>query len=136
MLKGFKDFLLRGNVVDLAVAVVIGVAFAAVVAAFTAAFLTPLIAMVTGGGGVGGTFTINGESFDYGSFISALIAFILTAAVIYLVVVVPIRRIQERRQRGEEAGQAAPTDVELLAEIRDLLAAQQRVAPQASEKTI
>jgi len=136
MLKGFKDFLLRGNVVDLAVAVVIGVAFAAVVAAFTAALLTPLIAMVTGGGGVGGTFTINGESFDYGSFISALIAFILTAAVIYLVVVVPIRRIQERRQRGEEAGQAAPTDVELLAEIRDLLAAQQRVAPQASEKTI
>lgn len=136
MLKGFKDFLLRGNVVDLAVAVVIGVAFAAVVAAFTAAFLTPLIAMVTGGGGVGGTFTINGESFDYGSFIAALIAFILTAAVIYLVVVVPIRRIQERRQRGEEAGQAAPTDVELLAEIRDLLAAQQRVAPQASEKTI
>jgi len=136
MLKGFKDFLLRGNVVDLAVAVVIGVAFAAVVAAFTAAFLTPLIAMVTGGGGVGGTFTINGESFDYGSFISALIAFILTAAVIYLVVVVPIRRIQERRQRGEEAGQAASTDVELLAEIRDLLAAQQRVAPQASEKTI
>lgn len=136
MLKGFKDFLLRGNVVDLAVAVVIGVAFAAVVAAFTAAFLTPLIAMVTGGGGVGGTFTMYGESFDYGSFISALIAFILTAAVIYLVVVVPIRRTQARRQRGEEAGQAAPTDVELLVEIRDLLAAQQRVAPQASEKTI
>ncbi|MGY1774771.1 large conductance mechanosensitive channel protein MscL [Geodermatophilus sp. SYSU D00804] len=121
MLKGFKDFLLRGNVVELAVAVVIGTAFTAVVTAFTDSFLTPLIALVTGGGGVGGEFTVDGETFTYGAFVSQVVTFVLTAAVVYFVVVVPMKRITEPRRRGVEAGPAEPTEVELLAQIRDLL---------------
>ncbi len=121
MLKGFKDFLLRGNVVDLAVAVVIGAAFTAVVTAFTTAFLKPLIQLVSGGGQFAGTFVVDGVTFDYASFANALLTFVLTAAVIYFVVVLPLKIIAERRRRGEEAGPAEPTDVELLIEIRDLL---------------
>jgi large conductance mechanosensitive channel len=123
--KGFKDFLLRGNVVELAVAVVIGAAFTAVVSSFTESFLQPLIGLVGGGGVTGGTTTVDGQVFRWGDFINELITFVLTAAVIYFVVVLPLKTIAERRRRGEEAGPAAPTQVELLAEIRDLLRAQQ-----------
>lgn len=129
MIKGFKDFLLRGNVVDLAVAVVIGAAFTAVVAQFTASFLEPLLGLIGGGGLDGGTFTINGQVFDWAAFVNALITFALTAAVVYFVVVVPMKKLMERRRRGEEAGPAEPTQVELLAEIRDLLRAQQGQGP-------
>jgi large conductance mechanosensitive channel len=129
MLKGFKDFLLRGNVIDLAVAVVIGTAFTALVTAFTASFLLPLIALIGGGGENGGEFVINEQHFTWGAFISALITFVLTAAVVYFVVVLPIKAIMERRKRGEEAGPAEPTQVELLVEIRDLLRAQQGMSP-------
>lgn len=135
MLKGFKDFLLRGNVVDLAVAVVIGTAFAALVASFTASFLDPLIALVGGGGENGGAVEVDGQFFTWGAFLTAIITFVLTAAVVYLVVVIPMKKIQERRQRGQEAGPATATDVELLAEIRDLLAAQRDTPPQADTKT-
>jgi large conductance mechanosensitive channel len=121
MLKGFKDFLLRGNVVDLAVAVVIGAAFTALVTAFTESFLKPLIQLLGGGGEFGGSFVVNGVEFDYASFINAVITFVLTAAVIYFLVVLPLKTISERRKRGEESGPAEPTDVELLTEIRDLL---------------
>ncbi|NYJ06217.1 large conductance mechanosensitive channel protein MscL [Petropleomorpha daqingensis] len=129
MLKGFKDFLLRGNVVDLAVAVVIGAAFTAVVNSFADSFLTPLIALVTGGGKFGGVVTIDGQDFTYGAFISQVITFVVTAAVVYFVVVLPMKRLMERRRRGEEPGPTLPTQVELLAEIRDLLRAQQGVGP-------
>jgi large conductance mechanosensitive channel len=125
MIKGFKDFLLRGNVVDLAVAVVIGAAFTAVVNAFVTSFLTPLIGLVSGGGTLGGKLVVSDQTFRWGAFLSQLIAFVLTAAVVYFVVVVPMKKLIERRSRGEEAGPAAPTQVELLAEIRDLLRAQQ-----------
>jgi len=125
MIKGFKDFLLRGNVVDLAVAVVIGTAFTALVKAFTDSFLTPLIALIGGGGTNGGELVVDGQRFTWGAFISAVITFVLTAAVVYFVVVLPIKAIMERRKRGEEAGPVAPTQVELLVEIRDLLRAQQ-----------
>jgi len=135
MLKGFKDFLLRGNVVDLAVAVVIGTAFAALVASFTESFLNPLIGLVGGGGENGGSIEVDGQLFTWGAFLTAIITFVLTAAVVYFVVVVPMKKIQERRQRGEEAGQAAPTDVELLAEIRDLLAPERNTPPQTDTKT-
>lgn len=121
MLKGFKDFLLRGNVVDLAVAVVIGAAFTAVVTAFTTAFLKPLIQLLSGGGELAGTFVVNDVSFDYASFINQVITFVITAAVVYFLVVYPLKAIQDRRRRGEEAGRSEPTDVELLIEIRDLL---------------
>src|SRR3954454_10967643 len=125
MIKGFKDFLLRGNVIDLAVAVVIGTAFTALVTSFTESFLKPLIALIGGGGTNGGEFVINGQRFTWGAFISAVITFVLTAAVVYFVVVLPVKAIMERRRRGEEAGPAEPTQVELLVEIRDLLRAQQ-----------
>ncbi|MDL5154645.1 large conductance mechanosensitive channel protein MscL [Actinomycetospora termitidis] len=126
MLKGFKDFLLRGNVVDLAVAVVVGAAFTALVTAFTNAFLKPLIQVFSGGGELAGTFVVNGVVFDYASFINALITFLITAAVVYFLVVLPLKVVAERRKRGEEAGPAEPTDVELLTEIRDLLREQGR----------
>jgi len=125
VLRGFKDFVLRGNVVELAVAVVIGAAFTAVVDAFTDSFLTPLIGLVTGGGGMGGEFTVDGETFTYGAFVSQVVTFVLTAAVVYFLVVLPMTRLAERRRRGAEAGPATPTQVELLAEIRDLLRAEQ-----------
>ena len=129
MLKGFKDFLLRGNIVELAVAVVIGTAFTALVTAFTTSFLQPLIGLVGGGGVEGGTVTVNEQVFTWGAFINAVITFALTAAVVYFVVVVPMKKLIERRNRGEEAGPAQPTQVELLVEIRDLLRAQQGQGP-------
>jgi large conductance mechanosensitive channel len=129
MIKGFKDFLLRGNVVDLAVAVVIGTAFTLLVGQFTASFLEPLIALIGGGGLDGGTFTINGQVFDWGAFVNQVITFVLTATVVYFVVVLPMKALMERRTRGEESGPVAPTQVELLVEIRDLLRAQQGQGP-------
>src|SRR3712207_1124022 len=129
MLKGFKDFLLRGNVVELAVAVVIGAAFTAVVSQFTASFLEPLIAVFGGGGLDGGTFTVNDQVFDWAAFVNAVITFVITAAVVYFLVVLPLKKVMERRKRGEEAGPAEPTQIELLVEIRDLLRAQQGAGP-------
>ncbi|MCF6506100.1 large conductance mechanosensitive channel protein MscL [Blastococcus sp. MG754426] len=131
MLKGFKDFLLRGNVVDLAVAVVVGAAFTAVVNSFTESFLEPLIGLVGGGGVDGGTVTVDGQVFTWGSFVNQVITFVLTAAVVYFVVVTPMKRLLERRATGEEPGPVAPTQVELLVEIRDLLRAQQQQDPRA-----
>ncbi len=124
-MDGFKKFLLRGNVVDLAVAVVIGAAFTAVVTSFTESFLRPLIGLIAGGGRTGGSFEVNGQTFAWGDFLNSLITFVLTAAVVYFVVVLPMKLIIERRRAGEEPGPVAPTQVELLIEIRDLLRAQQ-----------
>lgn len=125
MLKGFKDFLLRGNVIDLSVAVVIGAAFTAVVTAFTESFLKPLIQLLSPGGDqFRGTFRVSGVRFDYASFINQAITFFITAAVVYFLVVAPMKALQNRRLRGEEDGPAQPTDVELLTQIRDLLEAQ------------
>ena len=131
MLKGFKDFLLRGNVVDLAVAVVIGAAFSAVVSEFTNSFLTPLIGVFTGGddGKVGGTFTVSGQHFTYGDFIGQVIRFVITAAVIYFLVVLPMRRLVHKRATKQEPGPSGPSEVELLVEIRDLLRSQQGQPP-------
>jgi large conductance mechanosensitive channel len=129
VLKGFKDFVLRGNVVDLAVAVVIGAAFSAVVNSFTSSFLTPLIALLGGGGQLGGQFTVHGQHFTWGAFVSQVISLLITAAVLYFVVVTPMKRLLERRHRGEEPGPTLPTQVELLVEIRDLLRAQQGTPP-------
>ncbi|GGS26716.1 large conductance mechanosensitive channel protein MscL [Deinococcus knuensis] len=124
MISGFKDFIMRGNIVDLAIAVVTGAAFAALVTAFSNAFINPLIKLVTGGGAVGGKFTVNGVDFDYGLFITALITFLLTMAVIYFVVVVPYNKFRERLAKPVEAAPAGPSNEEkLLMEIRDALRA-------------
>ncbi len=125
MIKGFKDFLLRGNVVDLAVAVVIGVAFGAVVAAFAEDFIGGII------GAIGGTpdfgtagFEVNESKIILGSTINALINFVIVAAAVYFFVVMPVNKLMQRRKRGEEGEVAAPSeDILLLQEIRDLLRA-------------
>ena len=122
MIKGFKDFLLRGNVVDLAVAVVIGTAFGTVVASFTGSFIQPLINLVLGGGVDGGTFYVDEQPFTVGAFINSLIFFVITAAVVYFVVVIPVQKLMARRKTGEEPeAVATPEDIALLQEIRDLL---------------
>ena len=123
MLKGFKDFIMRGNVVDLAVGVVIGAAFTAVVTAFTNAFLKPLIQLISGGRGVeAGSFVVRDIPFDWASFLNALITFLLTAAALYFLVVFPLNKLAERRARGEEPPPSAPSEeIKLLSEIRDAL---------------
>src|SRR5579859_4432189 len=98
-MKGFRDFLLRGNVVDLAIAIVIGAAFGAVVAAFVKDLITPLIAAIGGKPDFSAlNFTINHSKFLYGDFIDALIAFVIIAAVIYFFVVVPYTKLMNLRK--------------------------------------
>jgi large conductance mechanosensitive channel len=123
VIKGLRDFLLRGNVVDLAVAVVVGVAFGAVVTAFATDFIGRLI------GAIGGTpdfgdagFTVNDSKIIIGSTINALIYFLIVATSVYFFVVVPMNKLMEMRKRGEVPEVAAPSeDIVLLQEIRDLL---------------
>jgi large conductance mechanosensitive channel len=120
--KGFREFILRGNVIDLAVGIVIGAAFGKVIDAFVAAFLTPLITLITlitGGAGAGGKWTVNDVDFPYGTFISALITFLLTALALYYLVVVPANAYA--RRRGRTAEDEASDEVRLLTEIRDRL---------------
>jgi large conductance mechanosensitive channel len=101
---GFKKFLLRGNLVDLAVAVVIGLAFAALVTALVADLITPLIAAIGGQPNFANlTFTVNHSKFHYGSFINALIAFLVIAAVIYFFVVLPVTKLLSMSDKAEAA---------------------------------
>lgn len=96
-MSGFRAFILRGNLVELAVAFVIGVAFVAVIAAFVADIITPIIAAIGGQPNFSGlTFTINNSQFLYGAFINALLTFVIIAGVIYFLVVVPYNRLRER----------------------------------------
>jgi large conductance mechanosensitive channel len=102
MLDGFKKFILRGNVVDMAVGVVIGAAFGGVVAALTKDLLTPLIAALVGKPDFSSiSFTINGSIFPVGDFINASVAFLLVAAAIYFFVVIPVNALVARMNRGE-----------------------------------
>ncbi|MEV1288214.1 large conductance mechanosensitive channel protein MscL [Micromonospora sp. NPDC049679] len=133
MLKGFKDFIMRGNVVDLAVGIVIGAAFTGLVTQFTKSFLEPLIKLVgSGQDTVGGHTRISHENYiEWGQFINALITFVLTAAVLYFLVVFPMNKLAERRSRGEEPPPKAPSEeIKLLTEIRDALVAGGRVPTQ------
>ena len=125
MVKEFKDFILRGNVIDLAVAVVIGAAFGAVVTSFVASFITPLIAAIGGKPDFSAlAFTINGSRFTYGSFFNALLAFLIIALVIFLVIVKPMNALQKRAAAKDQPGSDAPAeDIVLLTEIRDELRA-------------
>ena len=120
MLKGFKDFLMRGNVVDLAIAVVIGTAFGAVVKAFVDVIMS-LIGKI---GGQPNFDKIKPGGVPLGAFISALVTFLIVAAAIYFVVVMPLNKLAERRARGIEPETKAPSEeVALLTEIRDSLRA-------------
>jgi large conductance mechanosensitive channel len=104
MLDGFKKFILRGNVVDMAVGVVIGAAFASVVNGLTKGFLNPLIKLITGGGEKVSSlvFTIHGTQFPVDEFINATISFILIAAAVYFFVVLPVNTLVARMHRGDK----------------------------------
>jgi large conductance mechanosensitive channel len=121
MIKEFREFLLRGNVVDLAIAVVLGAAFGAVVMSFVNDILMQVIAMIGGQPDFSGlSFTIN--EFRYGAFLNTVIAFVIISAAIFFLVVKPINALMARRKAGlEPEPEAVPEDVVLLGEIRDLL---------------
>jgi large conductance mechanosensitive channel len=118
VLKEFRDFIMRGNVVDLAVAVVIGAAFGAVVTAFVSSFLTPLI------GAIGGlpdfskeSFELNGSKFTWGLFVNALIAFLMIAAVVFFAVVRPMKKLQDRLGTGQQEDKPVQTCPQCLSDI-------------------
>lgn len=132
MLKGFKEFLSRGNVIDLAVAVVIGAAFTGLVTAFTQKVVQPLVDRVGAGGdreyGIL-RVPLGGDTYmDFNAVLSALINFVIVAAVVYFVIVLPYKKLRERG----EVEQAQDTELAILTEIRDLLASQQGVEPQVT----
>lgn len=134
MLKGFKDFIMKGNVVDLAVAVVIGAAFGAVINSLVANIIMPLIAALTNAPNFDSfaLLTINGVDIKFGVFITALVNFIIIAAAIYFIVVVPMNHVIARRNAKlgiKEAEPAVDPQIELLTEIRDALTS----APQGGQ---
>ncbi|MGA0208858.1 MAG: large conductance mechanosensitive channel protein MscL [Candidatus Nanopelagicales bacterium] len=122
MLKGFREFACRGNVIDLAVAVVAGAAVTALVGDFTTAMVNPLIGLALGGGVDVGALTVNGQVFDFTLLINSIITFIITMLVIYYALVAPLNRLRQR-QEANKAVEPGPTpeDIALLTEIRDLL---------------
>jgi large conductance mechanosensitive channel len=118
MLKEFREFILRGNLVDLAVAVVLGTAFGAVVAAFVANIVTPLIAAIGGKPDFSDLqFTINGSHFMYGAFINALITFLTIAAVVFFFVVKPMNALMARRKVDTAADTPTRACPECLSDI-------------------
>ena len=131
MLKGFKDFIMRGNVVDLAVGIVIGAAFTGIVTQFTASFVEPLIKLFGGGSSKSaGQFKVHGQAFAWAAFVNAAINFLIVAAVLYFLVVMPLNRLNERRRRNEPVPVAEISDeVLLLREIRDALVSAGAPAP-------
>jgi large conductance mechanosensitive channel len=116
---GFKKFLLRGNVVDLAVAVVIGAAFATVVTAFVKAFITPLVGVATGAAGdfTAKTFAVGDTTFPYGEFVQALLSFLIIAAVVYFAVVRPVNALLERFKTEPDVASATKQCPECLSNI-------------------
>jgi len=124
MLKGFRDFVLRGNVVDLSVAFVAGAAFTALVGAFSASLIEPVVGIFLGGGIEAGTLQINGQVIDFTALINAVITFLITMTVLYFVFVAPMNAYRRRTGSGGDID-VTPADIALLKEIRDLLKEQQ-----------
>ncbi|RFA13822.1 mechanosensitive ion channel protein MscL [Subtercola boreus] len=144
MFKGFREFILRGNVIDLAVAVVIGAAFTAVVTAIVTGIFNPLIAAIFTSGSMDDALivTVNGSDIKFGLVIGAIIQFLIIALVVYFVFVLPINHLKkvaffkgQQSPPTEEAAATPPTEAELLAEIRDLLAAQRSVGATSASQT-
>lgn len=128
MIDDFKKFLFRGNVIDLAVAVIIGAAFTAIVSAVVKGMITPLVGMVFSKDFSEMTFEVNDSVFSYGTVINAVLYFISVAAVVFFVIVKPMDALMARRARGEEPVEDTPAPSDealLLTEIRDLLAQRQ-----------
>lgn len=137
-MKGFRDFILRGNVIDLAVAVVIGAAFTAIVNQIVGAVINPAIGALFRADTLDKALpvtiptTSGGEATMYfGAVIGAVINFVIIAAVVYFVLVLPVNKLRERQaaKKGIVAEEAGPTETQLLAEIRDLLAEQKTPPP-------
>lgn len=139
MFKGFKEFLLRGNVVDLAVAVVIGAAFNAVVQKVVDSLINPIIGMVFKADSLDGALVVGlpgGGSIAFGALIGAILNFLIVAAVVYFVFVLPMNKLRDATKKSEDADEvAAETEQELLVEIRDLLRAQ-AAAPAAAPAAV
>ena len=128
MLKGFKEFVMRGNVIDLAVAVVIGAAFTKIVGALVDGLINPLIAAIFGKADISGVwnFDVNGAHFSIGLILQAALNFLFVAAAVYFFIVMPLNKLAERRARGQEPEpDPLTTEEELLTEIRDLLRTRQ-----------
>ena len=124
MLQGFKTFIMRGNVIDLAVAVVIGAAFNTVVERLVESLVNPVIGMFFQADSLDKALMLSlpgGGAIEFGAIIGALLNFVIVAAVVYLAFVMPMNRVRERNAVDEEV---EPTEAELLSEIRDLLRAQ------------
>lgn len=118
MLKGFKQFILRGNVVDLAVGVVIGAAFQSVITAFVSDMLTPLIGAIVRAPDFSRlAFTINGSQFMYGNFINAILSFVIVAAAVYFFVVLPLNTLVAKTRRGESEDPTTKKCTECRSEI-------------------
>jgi large conductance mechanosensitive channel len=126
VLKEFRDFIARGNILELAVAVVIGVAFNDVVNSVVEGLITPLIGMLGSRDFNDLDFTINDSTFEWGLVVNSIIQFLSIAAAVYFIFVKPMNHLNQRRRRGEVTEEQLPDDVVLLAEIRDLLREQQR----------
>jgi large conductance mechanosensitive channel len=123
MLNGFKEFISRGNAIDMAVGIIIGGAFTPIVTAITENVLLPLIAAIFGQPNFDtiAQFTVNGSTISPGTIVTALVNFLLVAAALYFFVVVPMNKLAERRSTGEEEEAEMADDVKVLTEIRDLL---------------
>jgi large conductance mechanosensitive channel len=129
MIKGFRKFLLRGNVIDLAVAFVIGVAFTAVVQAFVNGLINPIIKLVFGGGFDAGRIYLGDRSnenyIDVSLLVNAIITFLATAAVVYVVFVVPMNKVKQvQARRAGEPSETEESELDVLRQIRDGLTAQ------------
>lgn len=122
MVKEFREFLLRGNVVDLAVAVVIGAAFSAVINSLVADIITPLLGILGIPDFSTWVITVGSAELKPGLFLNALISFVVVAAAIFFMVVKPMNAAMNRFKKQEEAAPTGPTEVELLTQIRDELA--------------
>lgn len=125
-LTEFKEFALKGNVMDMAIGVIIGAAFGNIVTALTDSFINPLIQAITGGSSedgvkVGGSFTVNGAVFDYGAFISAVINFLIIALILFCIIKAVNKAMELGKKKEEEKPAEPPKQEVLLTEIRDLL---------------
>lgn len=129
MLKGFKDFLVQGNVMDLAVAVIIGAAFTQVVTALTDSVLMPLISALVGSPNFDefAKLTINGNEIAFGMLLTAIVNFLLVAAAVYFAIVAPMNKLIALRRHEAEEVEETPEDIALLREIRDALANRPRL---------
>jgi large conductance mechanosensitive channel len=121
VIQGFRDFITRGNVIDLAVAFVAGAAFTGLVGSVSSSVVEPFIGLVLGGGIEAGTVEVNGQVFDFTALVNAIITFLITMAVLYFVFVLPMNAWRKRQEAEDAKNDDEATQTDLLIEIRDLL---------------